>query len=254
MPARPPTTDRALLGSARREPPQWLHSRLVLAGTAVLAASVVLLALAFVGFEQRELQRGTLARNTLFARVLDDQANRTLTGAEVALGAAAEGVRLLRGNHPNNTTNTTDPAPLSALLQQSIQTLPFLRSLSLVDAQGRVLASSNSANVGQLINRQRLLGPTRRPGLGPLLPGRDLADLEAAALAAPGKTTTLTLLPLVQAVPVAVVAGGAAAGGVVAGQAGQAGQAGRAHRGGDARGLAGTAGLGPASAGRWSRR
>ena len=227
MPARPTTTDRALLGSVRREPPQWLHSRLVLAGTAVLAAALVLLALAFVGFEQRELQRSTLARNTLFARVLDDQADRTLAGVEVALGAATEGVRLMRGNLANTpantttTTNTTDPAPLSALLQQSIQTLPFLRSLSLVDARGRVLASSNPANVGRLINRQRLLGPTRRPGLGPLLPGRDLADLEAAALAAPGKAATLTLLPLVQAVPAggAATVGAAAAAGVAATQA-----------------------------------
>ena len=205
MPAKLPAADRTLLGSSRREPPQWLHSRLVLAGTAVLAAAVVLVALVFVGFEQRELQRSTVARNTLFARVLDDQANRSLSGVEVALGAASEGVRLLRSHHAGNPANNPDdPAPLSALLQQSIQTLPFLRSLSLVDAQGRVLASSNPANVGQLINRQRLLGPTRRPGLGPLLRGRDLADLEAAALAAPPKANMLTLLPLVQALPVVV--------------------------------------------------
>ena len=77
MPSRLITNDRSdrhLLAGARREPTQWLHSRLVLAGSALLAAAVVLLALAFVGFEQGALQRGTLARDALFARLLEDHA------------------------------------------------------------------------------------------------------------------------------------------------------------------------------------
>ena len=205
MPARTPTTDRAASVSARREPAPWLHSRKVLAGTAMLTAAVLLLALAFVGLEQRDLQASTQAHNSLFAGVLEDQANRALSGVEEALGSATEAVRLLRSSGAG-ASNSADPVPLSAVLQQSIQTLPSLRSLSLVDPQGRVLASSNPGNVGRLINRQRLLGPSHRPGLGPLLPGRDLAELEAAARAGPSGAAVLTLLPLVRALPAVVAA------------------------------------------------
>ena len=205
MPARTPTTDRTASVSARREPAPWLHSRKVLAGTAMLTAAVLLLALAFVGLEQRDLQASTQAHNSLFAGVLEDQANRALSGVEEALGSATEAVRLLRSSGAG-ASNSADPVPLSAVLQQSIQTLPSLRSLSLVDPQGRVLASSNPGNVGRLINRQRLLGPSHRPGLGPLLPGRDLAELEAAARAGPSGAAVLTLLPLVRALPAVVAA------------------------------------------------
>ena len=123
MPARTPTTDRAASVSARREPAPWLHSRKVLAGTAMLTAAVLLLALAFVGLEQRDLQASTQAHNSLFAGVLEDQANRALSGVEEALGSATEAVRLLRSSGAG-ASNSADPVPLSAVLQQSIQTLP----------------------------------------------------------------------------------------------------------------------------------
>ena len=158
----------------RRDPPRWLHSRLVLAGTGLLAASLVLVALAFVAHQRAALLASTAARNALLARLLDDQAQRTLDSVDVALSAAAEQVG------PQHASG--DGVRLSAGLRRSLQALPFLRSISLVDAQGRVLASANSANLGRLIVRQRLLNPPAQAGLGPLLAGHDLADLADADL------------------------------------------------------------------------
>ena len=153
----------------RRDPPRWLHSRLVLAGTGLLAASLLLVALALVAQQRRELLASSSAANALLARLLDDQAQRTLASVDVALSAAAEQVGAPQASG--------DGVRLSAGLLRSMQALPFLRSISLVDGQGRVLASTHSANLGRLIVRQRLLSPPALAGLGPLLAGRDLADL-----------------------------------------------------------------------------
>ena len=175
----------------RRDPPRWLHSRLALAGTALLAASLVLVALAFVDYQRRELLDSTRERNALLARLLEAEANRTLGSVDVALSAAAESMQPQRASG--------DAVRLSAGLQRSLQALPFLRSISLLDASGRVLASSNSANLGRLVPRQRLLPAPAEAGLGPLLAGRDLADLADAALqdGAAGAAAA-RLLPLVR--------------------------------------------------------
>jgi len=172
--------------------PIRLHSRLVLAGAGLLAAALALAALAFLAYERGEFQAAALDRSELFARVLEDQANRTLNGVEVALGAAAESLQVQRAGR--------DAAQVAPLLQQSLQALPFLRSISLVDGQGRVLASSNPANLGLIIARQQLLARNGTAGMGLLLPGRDLVDLvppaAGATLAAPKGGAKL--LPLVR--------------------------------------------------------
>ncbi len=172
---------------ARPSLPLGLHSRLVLAGAGLLAAALAVAALAFLVYQRGEFRAAALDRSELYARVLEDQTNRTLNGVEVALGAVAESVQLQRAGR--------DTAPVAPLLQQSLQALPFLRSISLVDAQGRVQASSNPVNLGLLITRQQLLGGSRTAGMGPLLPGRDLADLvRPGAATKPGAN----LLPLVR--------------------------------------------------------
>jgi len=153
--------------------PRWLHSRWVLAFGVAVGALLVALAAGFVAYERHELQASTSARGELYARVLEDQASRTFNGAELVLSTAAETAAGFRANQ--------DLERLSALLQQSMQALPYLRSVSLVDGRGRVLASSSPANVGRLIRREALLAPGLSAGLGPLLPGRDLADLAGQA-------------------------------------------------------------------------
>ncbi len=167
--------------------PLWLQHRLLLAASGLLAAMLLLAAFGFVSYQRRELQQDALARSELFAHVLEDQANRSIGSVEIALAAAADGISALPGQHGQ--------ALVSPILERSALTLPYLRSLSLVDAQGRVLASSNPANLERAIPRHHLLGAVAVPGLGPLLPGRDLADLGADT-----PTPTAWLLPLVRPV------------------------------------------------------
>jgi PAS domain S-box-containing protein len=177
--------------------PVRLNSRLVLAGAGLLAAALLLAALSLLVYQRGEFQAAALDRSELYARVLEDEANRTLNSVEVVLEAAAESLLLRRGG--------SDPTAVALLLQQqSLQALPFLRSISLVDVQGRVLASSNPANLGRQIARQQLLADNRMAGMGPLLPGRDLADLVRPAASANGRPTQAapkpgaSLLPLVR--------------------------------------------------------
>ena len=163
--------------------PFWLHSRYVLAATVLLGLLAVATALGFIAYERGEMAQATQTENQLFARVLEDQANRTFNGIDVALRAAAE---TLHGHNGG-------AAAASRTLQNALQALPFLRSVSLLDAQGRVLASSNPANVGTRVPRARLLPPGAAAGLGPLLPARDLGALAAAD----GPPDGPQLLPLV---------------------------------------------------------
>ena len=184
--------------SANPAPSLWLRSRLVGLGAGLMAAALLVAALAFLAYQRRELQAAALDRSELFARVLEDQANRTLNGVEVVMGASAE---TLRGelNSPTSPARAGEAPRQVSQLQATLRALPFLRSISLVDAQGRVLASSNPANIGRQLVRQRLLGPGVGAGLGPLQSGRDLADLDLTAGAA-SQANPARLLPMVRAI------------------------------------------------------
>jgi len=171
--------------------PSWLHSRRVWPGFAGLALLLVGMALALQAYERREIEDKAIDRGTLFARLLEDQANRTFNGVDLALTVAAETSQVALAS--------SQPGPLSQQLQQSMQTLPFLRSISLLDADGQVLASSSPANVGVRIQRQRLLAERTTAGLGPVLPGRDLVDLATPAPGQPGPAATgQHLMPVVR--------------------------------------------------------
>ena len=160
--------------------PMWLQRRLVLAATALLAVVLVVAAVAFVQQQRTALLADALARNELFAQVLEDQVNRTIDTAELGLSTTAQALRALPSRQ--------DPAELAALLRHTAQALPFLRSISLVDAQGRLLASSDPANLAGDIPRHQLLALIAVPGLGSLMPGSDLGDRpqNASTAANPG--------------------------------------------------------------------
>ncbi|MDH4392938.1 MAG: ATP-binding protein [Aquabacterium sp.] len=169
--------------------PAWLQSRGLLAAGLAAALMVLVAALGFMAYERRELREATVEQGALYARVLEDHANRTFNAVDLAMGAALEAARLQRQQGSN--------LQLSPLLQQSIQALPFLRSISLVDARGRVVASSAPANVGVQVQRKRLLPAANASGLGPLLPGRDLAELaQLPASADAASHAGARLLPL----------------------------------------------------------
>jgi PAS domain S-box-containing protein len=145
------------------------RSTVVLAGT--LAAVVVGAALATLALVQRQahLER-TQEHTVLMARVFADQATRSIDAAALALATIAE--PLARGLQP-------DDAELRAALAQTLVNLPFLRGIAIVDAQGQVLASGETADAGMVIDIARM-GPMPAPGekvLGPFVGVRRLADL-----------------------------------------------------------------------------
>ncbi len=170
--------------------PRWLLSRHVPWAGAVLAAVIVAAAASFIAYERRQLQEAALDRAELYARVLEDHAERTLDSTELALQALAQAIDPQRSE--------LDPAAQSMLLANALLGQPYLRSISLLEARGRVLASSNAANV-DLVLPLAAWTPRGAPlpqGVGPLLHGRDLAELREGG--APGGPA---MLPLFRPLP-----------------------------------------------------
>lgn len=160
---------------------------LTLVGAAALALAA--LATAYLLGESTTLRESHLARLSLYARALDDQTASVISAADAAMESLAY-TMALGGTLAEARTN-------EELLRSSLHGRRFLRSISLLDTQGLVLASTSAGNVGVRVPLAAL-GSTEQAGeqarLGPLGWGRDLADLaQATAARAP-----VTLLPMVQ--------------------------------------------------------
>ncbi|WP_088278995.1 PAS domain-containing protein [Ideonella sp. A 288] len=177
----------------RTELPRWLSSASVAWMGALLAALAVALAAGFAWHESNDVEQHELHGSETLARVLADHADRTFNTLDVSLATLSRSLNDLRAE--------PDPERLAALLANAQQGLPFLRSLSLIDDRGRVLASSSAANVGMVLDPKRV--PLPLPGvvdrLGPLVAGRDLADAAATAGGAASAASPRSFVPLVRA-------------------------------------------------------
>lgn len=164
----PNTALSALATRAERSP--WLSTRGIAWLATLLALVAVALAAGFAAYERNELHERELHSSELLARVLEDHANRSFNTVDIALGALAESLRY--------KAREQDPIRFGPALVQAQQGMPLLRSLSVLDAQGRVLASSADANVDQRVDLQRILLPSaaETDRLGPLVSGRDLSE------------------------------------------------------------------------------
>ena len=163
-------TQRARAGQDPR--PKVLRLRaLVVAGGVLLALAVVMAATAFSIYERRERLRAEQQRSELLARVLEDHATRSFETASLALAALADVV-----------TRGTDggASQLGSVLTQTMVGLPVLRGLAVLDAQGRVLASTSPGEINATIDLARL-GTAAAPGrefTGAFVPGRSLMALK----------------------------------------------------------------------------
>ncbi len=172
--------------------PTWLRSDSVRWAGAILALVVVALTAAFLLREAQLLETNEVQSVELYARVLQDHTERTFNTIDIAMASLAETV----GGDPA----TVDTRHLNQDLTTGLKGLPFIRSLSLLSAEGDVLASSSAAAVGLQID----LGALRLPHqqavdqLGVSVKGRDLGDL-ARGRAAPSATAR-TFVPLVRAI------------------------------------------------------
>lgn len=144
--------------------PRWLGARALFLLALSVSALLSILALWFLAFERVAMRDAALREAELHARLLAEQVDRNFDAADIGLRAAAEALSAGPGADPG------------VLLAQSVRSLPLLRSMSLLDAEGRVVASSNPGNLAA--------GPQGRVGdarlrVGAALAGRDLADAKA---------------------------------------------------------------------------
>lgn len=121
------------------------------------------------------LERAMRERMQVEALVFEDHATRTLGSVAARLRSlgALTSMEALKGGRLRSGT-------LHDLLDDD----PFVRSVSLVDDEDRIIASSSAGNLGLRLPPGTLPPHTRQPdlgqvGFGALFPGRDLADVVA---------------------------------------------------------------------------
>ncbi len=160
----------------------------------LLLGSMIVGALAlFVYYEYRESIVRTEANLELVSRSLEQRTSLILGYARNDLKALAARIEATTADEP--TVNAQRYQNL--LIYTGGNSNPWLRSISVIDAQGNVLVSSNPANIGLLANMAawgELPNPDQGVILGPLLTGRDVPTLHAAAPQTQGATAAPVLL------------------------------------------------------------
>jgi PAS domain S-box-containing protein len=164
--------------------------RIVLQVIGVLALICLVVAGSYIVNSRRAVVEDVRRDASLHARVVESHLSR-LMAAATNLGAALAADARLQApvlDHPLATQ----------LLSTQVAGQPSLRSLALVAADGRVLASSYPRDVGQLVDLGQLglRAEDSRPSfLGPMLQARTLFDL------AQGSSAGNTGLPLLHRLP-----------------------------------------------------
>lgn len=190
----PPGADHEGLLQAQR----WLTPAGARWAFGLMIAVVLGLALAVAAHLRSEVLVDERRQAELIARVLEDHTTRSLETIDLTLATLAGAIE-----GAGSSEGHTSPHKLvdAALLDPTLQGVAALRSLSLVSAEGRVLGSTRSDNVGVRIDLRRVgLRPDRPiPRLGPMQRARDLDDL---AQGAPPTPQPRNLMPMVRAIEV----------------------------------------------------
>jgi PAS domain S-box-containing protein len=175
--------------------PSWLKRGVAVRSAGVLSLSLLLLAAAFITLEYRQQGKAGLAQSELYAQALEAQVGQTLAGVDLALLGMSQSKAGQAENTPQSSLNT--------LLALSLVKMPAVRSFSLLDAQGLVLASSSPNNLGRRLSLRdlQLQGQALPAGLGRPLAGQDLFDLkdlnaDSPAPPNPPSPSRLAMLPL----------------------------------------------------------
>ena len=216
-PARPFEAHAAQQAKPERPLPGWLNASLALWGTAAVAILLSLLAVGMMWLSYAQERLAEQEQAELFAKSLEWHTNQTLAATELTLRSLARELDNGDGDaksaaspKPASRASTSPQEARNQLLHQALATRPFVRSFSLLDEQGLVLASSNPANIGTSLSLAQLRGsalpPHSRPdGLGRLQAGRDLnerfdpgrlSEDEQHASAKPQRSTGPFFVPL----------------------------------------------------------
>ena len=154
---------------------QTSHLVLITGGLSALAALVAVSALAVNGFRSEHISHQNHA--AMLARVLEDQATRTMQTAELSMESLA--------TSPALTAVTSEPRRMQEALGQALAALSFLRGLAVVDAGGRVIASTSQGDAESFVDLSKLAPPVEvgRTVQGGLIPGRSLQSVRLGAAA-----------------------------------------------------------------------
>ena len=165
----------------------WLNGTHLIAIAGLLAVFVMTLALAFIDLEKSNTQSDSLLQLQQLAKLMARESAADISAVESMLQVLASADRDLQ--HPH------EPGQLEPLIGSMVRGYPQLRSVSVLDEEGRVLASSSPGNVGARVEMSMLGAPppdASRVVMGPMLAGRDLAEL---ARRTPG-ASKLNVLPM----------------------------------------------------------
>nr|WP_145545449.1 PAS domain-containing sensor histidine kinase [Variovorax boronicumulans] len=163
-------------------------SRLALVAGALLAGTVALATVWVTHADREQYMAAELRQLELLARVLDEQATRTVETTSIALAGLARATALRR--------LPAAPDAAQAGLEQALVGLPFVRSLAVVDLQGRVLASSTAGEVGLVVALAPLgrLPTGERDAVGPFVAARSLGGLQHGAAPSPAGVGFIPLM------------------------------------------------------------
>jgi len=135
--AAPPPPPLAAVAAPRRH----AGRRVLWLAVGVVLFTGVLLALALAYLRSQAIDAGEQDTES-FAHILEEQTSRTLQATDQRLQLAA--VQLARAE----VTGTLDASSARALLREQLQSLPFVRAMWVLDAQGRIVYDSDTGNIG----------------------------------------------------------------------------------------------------------
>lgn len=146
-------------------------SRLALLAGAALAVAVVTAAGCLAWYQFNLHLSADEAQADLRVHLMEQNASRTFQTASIALATLSEGLSAPDGE--------LERARLDATLAQSLVGLPLLRSIALLGQDGRVLASSNEAELGLRVDMRHLGALSDAGGevISDPIPGRGLAAI-----------------------------------------------------------------------------
>ena len=145
----------------------------------------------------------------LHAKTLDEGLRTATSQArhfEEQLTQSLQVIELTAAQLDPRTSPDARQGGMTEVAQAALRSGPYLRSLSLLDAQGHVIASTTAQNVGQMIDLQAFFPSTQDSAsivrIGAPRPGRDLFDgrtpADAARQLAPSE---LNVIPVLGRVP-----------------------------------------------------
>ncbi len=165
----------------------WLNGTHLMAIAGLLAMLVIVLSVGFIDLEKSDKRSESQVQLQQLAKLMARQ-----SGTDIS---AVESMLLVLASADHGLLDPREPGLLEPLVGSLVRGYPQLRSLSVLDEGGRVLASSSPGNVGSRVDMSVLGGPALDESkvlMGPMLAGRDLVDI---APRAPG-ASRLNVLPM----------------------------------------------------------